>query len=201
MPGFRLSLARPESAAIERHLERQGALPCSYPEVGTTRDDRVPARYNLDHNRQLLGRGPAVFAAASRSIREWRMFPAGWTDIVPRAAIREGETIAVLIHALGLWWLNACRIVYVIDEPRRFGFAYGTLPGHIERGEERFTVEWLADDTVWYDVRAVSQPRHWSAWLGYPVTRALQRRFGRASKASMLAATGLAATGLAGAAS
>ena len=46
---------------------------------------------------------------------------------------------------LGLWWLNACRIVYVVDEAgpvTKFGFAYGTLPGHAGTGEERFLVEW-----------------------------------------------------------
>jgi uncharacterized protein (UPF0548 family) len=115
------------------------------------------------------------------------MFPS-WTAIEPHAAIEEGNVLAVLVHAVGLWFLNSARIVYVIDEPRRFGFAYGTLPGHAERGEECFSVEHLDDDTVWYDVRAFSQPRYWGARVAYPVTRMLQRRFGRDSKAAMLRA-------------
>jgi uncharacterized protein (UPF0548 family) len=176
--------ALPDAATVERHLAAQRTLACSYPAIGCTRAVEPPARYNVDANRQLLGRGAATFAIATTAIRAWRMFPA-WTAIEPHAPIAVGETIAVLIRALGLWWLNACRIVYVIDEPRRFGFAYGTLPGHAERGEERFSVEWLADDAVWYDIRAISRPRHWAAWLGYPVTRALQRRFARDSKAAM----------------
>jgi hypothetical protein len=39
--------------------------------------------------------------------------------------------VAVLARSLGLWWLNACRIVSVVNEDgpgKRFGFAYGTLP-------------------------------------------------------------------------
>jgi uncharacterized protein (UPF0548 family) len=117
------------------------------------------------------------------------MFPAPWTVIEPGdTPITAGETLAVHVRVFGIWWLNATRIVYVIDEPRRFGFAYGTLPGHAERGEERFTVEWLGDDTVWYDVLAFSRPRHILARLAYPLTRMFQRRFGRASKASMAAA-------------
>ena len=35
-------------------------------------------------------------------------------------------------RAIGFWWLNACRIVYVVDEAgpiTQFGFAYGTLAG------------------------------------------------------------------------
>ena len=82
----------------------------------------------------------------------------------------------------------AARIVYVIEEPRRFGFAYGTLPGHVERGEERFCVEWQGDDTVWYDREAFSQPRYWMVRLGKPIARRVQRRFGRESKAAMLRA-------------
>jgi uncharacterized protein (UPF0548 family) len=93
--------------------------------------------------------------------------------------------VGVVAHALGVWWLNAARIVYVIDEPRWFGFAYGTLPGHVERGEERFSVEWLDDDTVWYDLMAFSRPHYWGARLVKPFARRLQRRFVRLSKAEM----------------
>ncbi len=52
----------------------------------------------------------------------------------------------------------------------RFGFAYGTLPGHVESGEERFLVEWdRGDDAVWYDILAFSRPNHVLTRLGYPV--------------------------------
>ena len=67
-----------------------------------------------------------------------------------------GTTVAILVHAFGLWSLNACRIVYVMDDHedagvRRFGFAYGTLAEHAESGEERFSVEWnRSDGAVWY---------------------------------------------------
>jgi uncharacterized protein (UPF0548 family) len=55
--------------------------------------------------------------------------------------IEPGQTVAVLTRVCGLWSLNACRIVYVIQEDRRFGYAYGTLPEHAESGEERFLVD------------------------------------------------------------
>lgn len=91
--------------------------------------------------------------------------------------------------------MNACRIVYVVDvvggadNVRRCGFAYGTLPDHGAVGEERFMVEWRpADDSVWYDLYALSRPGHPLARLGYPLARGLQRRFARASKRAMVAA-------------
>jgi uncharacterized protein (UPF0548 family) len=97
---------------------------------------------------------------------------------------------------VGVWWLNACRIVYAVDEAgpiSKFGFAYGTLPGHVESGEERFLVEWdRGDDAVWYDILAFSRPHHVLTRLGYPVVRRLQRRFGRDSAAAMLRAVGSA---------
>jgi len=182
-------LRRPKLDEVRAHLASQVGLPFTYADVGATREDRAPAGFNHDHNRQRLGAGAAAFAAAKDAIRAWTMFPAplAWIEPLP-IPIKEGELAGVVIKAAGLWWLNAARIVYVIDEPRRFGFAYGTLPGHVEAGEERFLVEWLPDDSVWYDLRAFSRPRFWMVRAGKPMARRLQRRFGRLSKAAMLAA-------------
>jgi uncharacterized protein (UPF0548 family) len=175
-------LSRPRGDVIAHFLDEQRSLSFTYPEVGATRGE-LPAGYAIDRNRQHLGSGDDVYRRACDALRAWKMFPA-WTAIEPHVPIEEGRVLAVLVHA-GLWFLNSARIVYVIDEPRRFGFAYGTLPGHAECGEERFSVERLDDGAVWYDVRAFSKPRYWGARALYPVTRMLQRRFGRDSKAAM----------------
>lgn len=73
----------------------------------------------------------------------------------------------------------------MVNEPSRFGFAYGTLPGHVECGEERFLVECDDDGTVWYDVQAFSRPMHILTKLGYPLVRRLQKRFVRESAEAM----------------
>ncbi len=103
--------------------------------------------------------------------------------------IETGAIVAVEANTFGFWSLNACRIVYVIDEREttnaRFGFAYGTLPDHVECGEERFTVEWNADNSVWYDMYAFSRPQHPLVKAGLPVARRLQKRFARDSLAVM----------------
>jgi uncharacterized protein (UPF0548 family) len=68
---------------------------------------------------------------------------------------------------------------------KKYGFAYSTLPGHGGRGEERFTVEYHAEDqSVWYDLYAFSRPGFFAA-LGYPFTRALQKRFAVDAKVAM----------------
>jgi hypothetical protein len=72
-----------------------------------------------------------------------------------------GTDVAVSVHHFGFYSPNACRIVYLVHEEdivKRFGFADGTLAEHAESGEERFTIEWnRADDTVWYDILALSE--------------------------------------------
>ena len=112
----------------------------------------------------------------------------------PETPIQTGEVVAVIARNLGLWWLNACRIVYVLDEPgsvSRYGFAYGTLPDHAGTAEERFLVEWdLASGEVWYDIPAFSRPHLVITRLGYPYMRRVQKRFGRESAAAMLKAVG-----------
>ena len=96
----------------------------------------------------------------------------------------------MLVHHLGFFSLNACRIVYRGDNDagnKRFGFAYGTLEEHAESGEERFTVEWnRANDKVCYDILAFSRPRQTLARVGYPLSRFLQKQFAEDSKAAML---------------
>jgi uncharacterized protein (UPF0548 family) len=184
---------RPTPAQLQAFRAAQQTLPFRYPCVGATRDAApTPRGFDRDRNRQRLGAGEAVFNAARSAIRAWRMFPAPLATIEPAGIpIVEGETAVVLVRLFGVWFINSARIVYVVDEPRRFGFAYGTLPGHAERGEERFLVEWLNDDSVWYDLDAVSRPRYWAAQLVYPLTRRIQRRFARRSKSAMAQAVDL----------
>ena len=61
-------------------------------------------------------------------------------------------------------------------------FAYGTLPGHVERGEERFQVSFNpASGEVKYEISAFSRPAVLLSKLGYPFVRRLQERFAESS--------------------
>jgi uncharacterized protein (UPF0548 family) len=183
-----LCLSKPGGDSIRAFLSAHGSKQFSYADVGASRK-RAPNGYTVDHNRIQLGKGTKVFELAIDAIRQWKMFDMPWIDLCwPDTPIKVDATVAVLVAHFGFWSLNACRIVYVIEEHgvcERYGFAYGTLPEHGERGEERFTVEFHADDqTVWYDLFAFSRPGP-MARLAYPFTRALQKRFSRDSKAAM----------------
>jgi uncharacterized protein (UPF0548 family) len=184
-----LFLRRPTAEAIRAFLAAQARLDLTYSAVGATTTN-PPTGYVVDHTRIRLGAGEKVFAAAKAALERWQQFRLGWLEASPEdTPIKEGQVVAILARSIGLWWLNACRIVIVVDEDgpvKRFGFAYGTLPDHAGSGEERFLVEWdREDDSVWYDILAFSRPRHFLARLGYPWVRRVQKKFGRESAAVM----------------
>ena len=121
------------------------------------------------------------------------MFNFDWVQLCwPETPIEVGSTVAIMTQALGIWSVNACRIVYIIEEKgavEKFGFAYGTLPDHVGRGEERFCVEWnREDDTVWYDLLAFSKPNQLPSKMAYPFMRHQQKRFAAASLQAMVKA-------------
>ena len=93
--------------------------------------------------------------------------------------IAPGDT-AELTIPLGRAGITApCRVIYVIDEPNRKGFAYGTLPGHPECGEVSFIVHQTDDGSVWLTIRSFSRPSAWQWWAVYPILRIVQAIFTR----------------------
>jgi uncharacterized protein (UPF0548 family) len=138
-----------------------------------------------------LGSGQAAFDKATAALRRWQQFDLGWLEAFPTdTPIAVGETILVIARAGGLWWTNAARIVYTVndesDAARRFGFAYGTLPRHVESGEERFLVDWdRATDRVCFDIVAFSRPRHLLVRLNRGRARAMQKRFAKEAGEAM----------------
>src|ERR1700761_6128402 len=105
------SFRRPSDATLRDFLAAQAKFDFTYPEVGATATT-PPAGYVVDHTRIRLGQGEAVFRAARAALEGWRQFDLGWVGAwPPETPIRAGEVVAVVARAIGLWWLNACRIV------------------------------------------------------------------------------------------
>jgi uncharacterized protein (UPF0548 family) len=183
-------LTAPSEDEIRQFISAQHQSKLSYPEVGASAGE-TPRGYIVDHNRIDLGRGEMTFDRAVEAVRGWQMFNMPWLRLCwPTSPIEAGTEIALVVDHFGFFSLNACRIVYLVDEDvgiKRFGFAYGTLEEHAESGEERFTVEWnRADDKVGYDILAFSRPHQRMARLGYPLSRFLQKKFAEHSKLAML---------------
>lgn len=183
------SLLRPSSDALTTFLQAQQLLPFSYREVGAS-VGAFPVGYNHDRNEIVLGSGRDVYERAVKGLFSWKMFPA-WAEVIPGDFKPSVDGSFVLLFRLaGLHWKSSGRIVYLVDEAdektqHRLGFAYGTLPGHVEIGEERFTIAWRRDDTVVYELQAFSRPRYWMAQLAKPLARHWQRRFVRDSQQAL----------------
>ena len=182
-------LHKPSEEMVSQFIRSQRELAFTYSQTRATQEADAPSGYYVDHNRAKLGTGNEIYEKAVAALRNWEQFELGWVSIVPSdTALRVGAVVAVRAQTFGAWSLNSCRIVYVIDEEqpvKRFGFAYGTLPDHVECGEERFIIEQQADSSVFYDIFAFSRPRQMLVRMGVPIARRLQRRFVRDSIAAM----------------
>lgn len=185
-------LRRPDTGEVRAILERLAGAALTYPEVGATgSDERLEALsgYAVDRYGADLGRGPEVFARAREALFDFAMYPPAWTSVVTAGDRRPAadRLFASVIRHLGFWSINPGRVIETVDGDDRAGFAFGTLPGHSERGEERFAVARDAGDRVRFEVRAFSRPAAPLARLGAPIARALQRRFARDARAAMRA--------------
>ncbi|MGW4352792.1 DUF1990 family protein [Nocardia sp. NPDC004582] len=152
--------------------------PFSYPDVGATAGE-FPAGYHHFRLRRRIGSGREFFDQAAEQVRTYRMQRgSGVFQQATTPEARPGTDITVRIGLGPIGVTAPCRVVYVLDESNRRGFAYGTLPGHPLRGEELFAVEYdPADDTVYGVIASFSTPGPWYARLGAPVVRLVQRWF------------------------
>ena len=160
------------------HRARLLALACSaslsYDDVGAT-GSSLPAGYRHVRRTRDLGAGRVVFDRAAERLMGWQVHRrAGLTVDATTPEARVG-TVVVLGLGVGRLRLHApCRVVRVLDEPDRRGFAHGTLTGHPETGEERFEVTIDQDDEVRFVITAFSRPATWWFRLGGPVSRRVQ---------------------------
>jgi uncharacterized protein (UPF0548 family) len=150
----------------------------SYAEHGATRGE-LPAGYRHVEREAVLGRGGELYVRAVAATLVWsiqtgsgiRVRTVGRTDAGP---LRVGDTVVMRVP---LWPRDVpCRVVYVVDEPRRAGFAYGTLPGHPEAGEEALHHD---DGTVVLRIRAISRPASRLFRVAYPAVLLMQEIYTR----------------------
>lgn len=171
-------LRRPSPDALGRLLEQAQGADVTYAEVGATNGDGRPSGYGHDLDEGLLGDGPETFERSVAELRHWQAHIGAGIEVLPRgAAVAEDDPGLLLIQAAGLWTVAPFRVVYVVEEPDSFRFAYGTLPGHPERGEASFAVTRNDDDEVLIRLASFSRPVDPIARLAKPLARRIQRRY------------------------
>ena len=153
-------------------LNELAALPLTYAEVGATAGP-LPAGYHHVQKSAVIGHGRHRFEVTAEAGMRWGMLRGAGLRVEATTDVAEVGS-EVIVH---LGPVRApCRVVYVVDEPDRRGFAYGTLPGHAESGEELFLVRYdPAADEVHAEVTAFSRHATWWSRLGSPVTSVIQR--------------------------
>ncbi|WP_058044623.1 DUF1990 family protein [Streptomyces roseifaciens] len=152
----------------------------TYAEAGATARRPLPAGYHHLREVGYLGRGRPVFEAAADALLSWRMHRAAGVRI-PAGTLPAAPGVTVDL-SLGLGPLRAsgtCAVVWAVREERRAGFAYGTLPGHPECGEESFVVTLDGAEDVRLAVTAFSRPARWFTRAAGPLVPAFQRRYAR----------------------
>jgi uncharacterized protein (UPF0548 family) len=153
-------------------LDDLAALALTYHEVGATAGP-LPDGYHHVQKSAVIGHGRPRFEEAAAKVMRWGMLRGAGVRVDANSEVAAvGSEVLV-----GLGPLHApCRVVYVIDDPDRRGFAYGTLPGHPESGEELFAVRYdPSTDEVNAEVVAFSRHATWWSRLGSPVTSLAQR--------------------------
>lgn len=148
--------------------------PFTYAEVGATREAPLPSGYQHVHRDVEIGSGRADFDRASAALLSWRMHRESGLTVRSHGPATPGMPVVIGIGVGRLRLTAPCRVVYRVDQPDRCGFAYGTLPGHPESGEEAFVVHLTAGGRVRFRITAFSRPATVPARLGGPLTRLAQ---------------------------
>jgi uncharacterized protein (UPF0548 family) len=168
-------LVRPSDAQLLRVLSRVDNTSLTYAEVGATSSELLPGAYHHVSDERALGQGDAVFAKAVAALRQWEPQKGSGLSLVADGPVACGTTVAMAAPLPVGFAIATCRVVYVEDDADRFAWAYGTLPVHPERGEERFEIT-RSGDAVVFRVTAFSQPQQLLARIASPIARVLQSR-------------------------
>jgi uncharacterized protein (UPF0548 family) len=163
--------------ALQSRLARAAAGSLTYDMVGATLDAVTPSGFHAVNRERVVGSGPADFVKARDGLRQWRVHRGAGLLLLPDdASVRVDENVIVLVPIGPLAVASPCRVIAVIDEPRRFACAYGTLSGHPESGEELFDVALGDDDAVTFTIRAFSKPASFLTRVGAPAARMVQAK-------------------------
>ncbi|MEP6852025.1 MAG: DUF1990 domain-containing protein [bacterium] len=148
----------------------------TYSEVGATADTQLPADYRYLERRKRIGKGQKAFFAAADALMRWDVHRrAGLRVPENTPAVAVGEQVRMRFGVGPVGVDVPGEVVYVLNELNRRGFAYGTLPGHPEIGEERFVVEIDSNGRVVFEVKTFSRPAQWYTRAAGPVGTAVQR--------------------------
>ncbi len=166
----------PSGSELQRLLSAAADSPLTYDHVGSTLSVGHPRPSERSRSTVLDGRGDSRFRRAVEGLRLWlpQRHLGGFVH-PPDAPLAFGTNVLVVLRIGPFAVVAPDRVVAVVDEPDRFGFAYGTLEGHAERGEESFLLERQESGAIRYTIRVDARPATLPARLAHPAVLGVQR--------------------------
>ncbi len=173
LPGMTVGSVEP---ALRRCLHRAETLDFNYSHVGASHTHTTPPGSDAVTESAVVGAGVSQFSLLADGVRTWQIQRRSGVRVAADGPAREGLNVALAQRFGPAAVVFGCRVVWTIDEPDRNGFAYGSLPGHPEAGEEAFVAELEPDGAVRFHVFGFTAPGTLATAVARPLTRALTRR-------------------------
>lgn len=120
----------------------------------------------ITDEKRILGSGKKCFDEASNRLLSWQAHEFAGVHVSTTGA----ESVSLRFGPTN----SPCLILKRETLAARTVLVYGTLPGHVETGEEAFIIDLAADGTVYGRCIAFSRPAWIWARLGAPVARRVQ---------------------------
>lgn len=164
---------------LGKRIERIAAFTTAdltYESVGGTRNAPMPSGYTHISRDVVLGSGSIAFHNAVEGLMRWDMHRRAGLTVTSSTTVATPGSVVLVQAGWGPICLDfPCKVTYVVNLENRQGFAYGTLAGHPEEGEELFLVTLNEGGIVRFSIRAFSRPATLLSRAGGPVARAMQK--------------------------
>jgi uncharacterized protein (UPF0548 family) len=170
-----LKLRQPSEGWLRDLADRERDRPFTYEGTGDTRTGVAPVGYRRDHWAVELGTGHETFERAVAALQHWLPQRGSGLVVGVEGLVDVGAVVALAAPTPVGYVIATCRVVYVEADPDRYAWAYGSLPIHPERGEERFAVV-RRDDVTSFEIDVFSKLHDPLGRLAPPIARRLQRK-------------------------
>ncbi|UDY24709.1 DUF1990 family protein [Nocardioides sp. Kera G14] len=156
----------------ETEQRRLRQLPLTYDEIGMSLAADLPLGYR--HVRRSVPLPPTTeWSQATKALFAWQVQEGAGLTVRASGQVEQGAVVEMRLGVGPVAARPRCLVVAVIDEPDRVGFAYGTLEGHPESGEEAFLIT-RTSEGIQFRVTAFSRPATALGRLAKPVAERVQ---------------------------
>lgn len=213
-----ISISKPDHSVLNRDVRKAKSSRPNHRQTGlidVTEQhplNTLQGLWKVDYDCVLVGKGRQAYSRAKEYVRQWKHMDLGWVD-TNKPPTQVGDVVVVMGKVLGLLWMRNPMTITFQEEQQatipgrsvtagrqvpksskkgmRYDIGNTTVEGHSLAGAERFSVQWCKeDDSVWYEILAVSRPATLLAIASYPLARFYQSKFRRDSTAAVQAAVG-----------